>query len=267
MSEPTHARRWAATGLPVLTFHAIDEGHEPICFSPQRFLDRVVRLQAAGYRSLGLSDVAGCLRRGDPLPGRCLAVTFDDGYRSVYDVAFAALQRCGWTATVFLAVGDGPARRSSQRLPSLGGRAMLSWSEIRDMHRAGFTFGAHTLTHPDLSRLPAERAEAEILGSKAVIEDALGAEITCFAYPYGRYDDRSRAIVRRHFACACTDRLGLATPRSDPYALERVDAYYLRADRAFGLMLTELFPSYLRARSIPRRISRRVRHMFVEGRA
>lgn len=256
LSEQTSPSNWAGIALPILTFHALECGREAICFSPQVFRRALDRLQAAGYRSLGLPQVVERLRQDSPLPERSLVITFDDGYQSVYDAAFPMLQSYGFTATVFLTVGTEEKQRSSQRLPSLGGRTMLSWSEIREMHRAGLAFGAHTLTHPDLTNLPADRVEAEACVSRAVIEDALGAKVACFAYPYGRYHKQSREIVKRHYACACSDRLGLVTSRSDPYALERVDAYYLRTDRLFGLMLSRPFPWYLRARSIPRRLRR-----------
>jgi peptidoglycan/xylan/chitin deacetylase (PgdA/CDA1 family) len=152
---------------------------------------------------------------------------------------------------------------------------MLAWREMREMQHSGINFGAHTLTHPDLTRLPFDRVQAEVCDSKAIIEDALGAPVACFAYPYGRYDHRSREIAWQHFACACSDKLGLVAAGSDPYALERVDAYYLRTDRLFDpyalervdayylrtdrlfdVILTGLFPWYIRARSIPRRIRR-----------
>lgn len=61
---------------------------------------------------------------------------------------------------------------------------------------AGLTiFGAHTLTHPDLTCLPFDRVNAEICDSKAIIEDALSSPVSCFAYPYGRYDHRSHEIA------------------------------------------------------------------------
>ena len=242
--------------LPILTFHTVEKGSEAICFPPQVFHRGLERLHASGYRSLSLFEVAGWLRQGGPPSAPALAITFDDGYQSVYDEAFPALQRYGLTATVFLTVGDAPVPRPGQRLPSLSGRTMLSWGEIREMRRAGITFGAHTLTHPDLTRLPADRVEAEIRGSKAAIEEALGEEIHCFAYPYGRYDAHSREIAQQLFDCACSDRLGLATAGSDPHALERVDAYYLRTDRLFGLVTTGLFPWYILARRLPRQIRR-----------
>jgi hypothetical protein len=82
--------------------------------------------------------------------------------------------------------------------------------------------------------------------------------VTSFAYPRGWYDERSRRIAQRHFDSACADTLGLLSPRSDLYGLERVDAYYLRSDRLFGLMATKLFPWYVSTRSVPRRLRRSV---------
>ena len=94
--------------------------------------------------------------------------------------------------------------------------------------------------------------------SKAIIEDALSTQVTCFAYPYGRYGNRTREIVRQHFVCACSDKLDLVNGSSDLLALERVDAYYLRTERLFNVMLSRFFPWYIRARSLPRRIRRSI---------
>jgi peptidoglycan/xylan/chitin deacetylase (PgdA/CDA1 family) len=207
-----------------------------------------------GYKTVGLVELTDYLRRGVAPPGSSVVITFDDGYRSVYEEAFPVLQRYNMTATVFLTTGI----RKTKRLPSMEGRPMLSWREIREMHRAGITFGAHTLTHPDLTRLPADRIEAEIVGSKSAIEDALSSAVETFAYPYGRYDNRCRELAGEHFLCACSDRLGLYRSTSDRYAMERVDAYYLRSERLFHAMLSRWFPVYLRLRSLPRRVRRAV---------
>lgn len=244
--------------LPVLTFHALDDRPSVISFSPGVFRRGMARLHESGYQTLSLLEVVDCLRRGAPFLDCSLVITFDDGYQSVYDEAFPVLQRYGMSATVFLTVGEKGRAKPAGRLPSLSGRSMLTWGEIREMQRWGIAFGAHTLTHPDLTHLPFDRVEAEICGSKAIIEDALSAPVACLAYPYGRFDHRSREIVRQHFACACSDKLGLITAGSDPYALERVDAYYLRTDRLFEVISTRLFPWYIRARGIPRRIRRAV---------
>jgi peptidoglycan/xylan/chitin deacetylase (PgdA/CDA1 family) len=221
-----------ATTLPVLTFHAIDERRSVISYSPEGFRRAIATLAGRGYRTLRLAEAAAAVRARRSFPERAFVLTFDDGFQSVYTDAFPALEQHGMSATVFLTVG---ARPTGDRLPAFEGRTMLSWAEIREMHHAGHEFGAHTLTHPDLTRLTP-------------------------AYPFGRWDARSRAVVQRYFDCACSDALGLLTARSDPHALERVDAYYLRTPRLVQLMTTAFFPWYVRARDVPRRLRRAVRH-------
>jgi len=247
-----------AAPFPVLTFHALDDQSLVTSFSPGVFQHGIARLHENGYRALSLLEAVDCLRRGEPLPNRSFTITFDDGYHSVYCEALPVLQQYGMSATVFLTVGETRRVTATSRLPSLSGRSMLSWGEIREMQRWGIVFGAHTLTHPDLTCLPIDRIEAEVYASKAMIEDILSTPAVCFAYPYGRYDDRSRSIVQQYFACACSDKLGLVTTGSDLYALERVDAYYLRTDRLFAVMRTKLFPWYIQARAFFRGLRRTV---------
>ena len=252
----------AVTGrLPVLTFHALDDAdHSAIACSPPKFAAGIETLAGLGATTLAMDEIAGRLRSGGSFPRRALGLTFDDGYRSVYDVAFPQLLRWGFTATVFLAVGRG-STGAADRLPSMNGRPMLSWGEIRTMHQAGLTFGAHTLTHPVLSTLSPAQVREEISESKTRIEDAIGAPVRCFAYPYGAADRESRRVAAEHFACACSDRLGLVHARSDVYALERVDAYYLGTRRLFGMIFAGMFPWYLSVRNVPRLARRRLETM------
>ena len=142
-------------------------------------------------------------------------------------------------------------------MPPLSGSEMLSWGEIKVMRDAGIDFGAHTISHPDLTALDTAAIGYEITVSKEIIEDNLGVPVLSFAYPYGRYDERILEIAGHNFECACSDKLGLLTTKSRLYALERVDAYYLRGERLFDLMLTRSFPLYVLLRDIPRTIRRR----------
>ena len=242
--------------LPILTFHTLDDWPSVISCSPHVFQRSMAKLHAHGYQTLRLLEAVSYLRQGRPFPDRAFVLTFDDGYQTVYTEALPVLQRYSMSATVFLTVGTQGTASQAGRLPSLEGRVMLSWREIREMQRGGIAFGAHTCTHPDLTQLPAAQIEAEVCTSKRMIEDALSAPVTCFAYPFGRYDARSCHIVRPHFACAVSDTLGLLTAGSDPYALKRVDTYYLRTERLFALMLSRLFPWYVWARNVPRQLRR-----------
>jgi peptidoglycan/xylan/chitin deacetylase (PgdA/CDA1 family) len=255
--------------LPILTFHDIADRSSVISFSPQIFRRGVTQLHENGYRTLSLIDVANCLRKNEAFPARSIVITFDDGYRSVYEEAFPVLRRYGMSATVFLTVGKTDAANLGESLPSLEGRSMLSWPSIREMQSYGIVFGAHTMTHRDLTHLPLNEVEEEILASKKIVENALGISVSTFAYPYGRYNDLVREVVKENFTCACSDRLGLTKMGSDLYTLERVDSYYLRTDRLFSLTLTRLFPWYVRARSVPRYLRRacvRTLRYFTEAR-
>jgi len=242
--------------LPILTFHALDKQSLAVSFPPHLFRWGMAHLYASGFKTLELPALLKYLQQQIPFPDRSFAITFDDGYQSVFEQAFPVLQRYGFSATVFLTTGENGDSSDGRRLPSMCGRSMLSWSEIKEMHRSGVHFGAHTLTHPNLTRLPNERIKAEVSGSQQIIEDALGEQSTCFAYPYGSYNACVREIVRQHFMSAYSDTLGLAHVRSDIFAIERVDAYYLRSERSFSMISSRLFPWYIRARNIPRQIRR-----------
>ena len=248
-----------ALSLPILTFHALDNQSSAISFSPKVFQRSIAKLHEAEYQSITLMEAVECLSQGNPFPNQSFVITFDDGYQSVYEEAFPVLHSYGMSATIFLTVGKDISAKPDSRLPSIEGRSMLNWREIKEMNMEGITFGAHTLTHPDLTRLPSDRVEAEICRSKMIIEDTLSTQTSSFAYPYGRHNRRCRDIVQQYFACACSDKLGLVFGSSNPFTLERVDAYYLRTERLFDIMLTKLFPWYILARSIPRRIRRTIK--------
>ena len=77
-------------------------------------------------------------------------------------------------------------RLAEQASATLPDNLMLSSEQLRQLHRAGVTIGAHTLNHPILARLDSATAEQEIRASKARLEQLLGAQVDLFAYPNGK---------------------------------------------------------------------------------
>jgi peptidoglycan/xylan/chitin deacetylase (PgdA/CDA1 family) len=102
---------------------------------------------------------------------------------------------------------------------------MLSWNEIRTMHKHGISFGSHTATHPILSTLPDVRLRSEIIESKRVIEEQLDCKVNAFAYPVGRpqdFDQRAKAVLKEHgYRCAVTTIFGVNNSRDDLFELKR----------------------------------------------
>jgi peptidoglycan/xylan/chitin deacetylase (PgdA/CDA1 family) len=207
------------------------------------------RLKAKGMKTVTVSQAAALLEQGEPLPEHAIAITFDDGYLSVYKEALPALAKSGFTATVYVVSGSGD-------LPSSAGRPRMAWNQIKELQRAGIEIGAHTISHPDLRRLAERDVEREVAGSRAAIEDAIGAPVKSFAYPFGYYNEQVRNVVKGYFANACSVDLGLAKPGSDVHALERVETHYLRNPRTFDLVGSPLLGGYLGIRNVPRLVRR-----------
>jgi peptidoglycan/xylan/chitin deacetylase (PgdA/CDA1 family) len=90
---------------------------------------------------------------------------------------------------------------------------MLSWDEVAALRGLGFAIGAHTVTHPIMSRLSSGQVRDEVYGSKAAIEKTLGAPVRAFAYPNGSAADYNEAVTRvvreAGFTCAVTTKRGL----------------------------------------------------------
>jgi peptidoglycan/xylan/chitin deacetylase (PgdA/CDA1 family) len=119
-----------------------------------------------------------------------LAITFDDGYDSVFEEAFPEMRERGITGTVFPVVDSvGGYNRWDVNLAQRRVRH-LSWARIRELSASGFEIGSHTLSHRDLTRLDADALRHELRTSKKMIEDKVGVEVNAISYPFGRYSRR-----------------------------------------------------------------------------
>jgi len=225
----TDRETWQRTigGVPVLMYHAFtDGGEEDRYILPKRSFARQMRLLAAlRYRVVGFEEIALALGEGRALPRRTVAITIDDGYGDNFEIAYPILRRHRFTATLFLIsrkLGS-KANWSSEGGPT-DGRALLSLEQVRQMRADGLAVGAHTRTHRPLPQLPAVEAEAEIAGSRADLEAALGEAVGTFAYPYGELDEQAvDAVKRASFLGACTTHPRHARFGDDPLLIPRIE--------------------------------------------
>lgn len=102
------------------------------------------------------------------------------------------------------------------------GRLLMNWDEVAEMTKSGITFGAHTKTHPILTRVPNDEAAQEIAESRAALERHLGRPCPFFCYPNGDYNDDVKARVTAHYDAAFSTRQGFVQTRDDAYALKRI---------------------------------------------
>lgn len=234
-----------AKGLPVLTYHAIDSTGSVTATDPRRFAETLDALGDAGFRAVDLED---WLAQGRPEVERGFAVTFDDGLRSILEVAHV-VARHRVPATVFLVTdrmgddNDWPGQPA--RIPRA---PLLSWSDLPGLAALGFRFAAHGRSHVALEGCDDARLASELQGSRDAVEQHLGRSCRLLAYPYGRSDARVRRAAARVFTAAFGTRLDEATRSQDAFDLARIDAFYLRSGRALERLISGRWTGWLRIR-------------------
>ena len=183
---PGLVKRRRSHDVVALIYHRIELDGREVDVSPATF-DRHLRFLA----DRGLTIPIGRMtERGG------VVVTFDDGYRDFYERGLPLLVKHGVPAVLYLQTG----------LVANGNRsaaAALNWSQLSDAIQTGLvTIGAHTHTHPNLSRATEVEAEVEMMKSKEIIEDKLGVECRHFAYPFGVASEAAGRAAQRLFDTA-----------------------------------------------------------------
>lgn len=237
---------WQRGRATILLYHRVDPD----------VLDRHLAALKRHYNFISLSEFIR-IRAGQDrgrLPKKAAILTLDDGHAS-NRALLPVLQKHKIPCTIFVCTAivgthrrfwflDSSAedevlqltRVSDQarlaRLESRGfredreypDRQALSWEEMDEM-REWVDFQPHTRFHPILRGCSTDRAEAEIRGSKADLEER-GYPVYSFAYPTGDYSDRDVQLVRAAgYDCALTVDVGYNTLNTDPHLLKRICMY------------------------------------------
>lgn len=212
----------------ILTYHKIGRQFELgiTSVTGKRFSKHLDFLTSLGRGWAAASDVAlrGC-------EGDTIALTFDDGYESIYTEAFPEMSSRQLTGTAFVIVGATGGFNTWDVRLSLRPFKHLSWQQIGELARHGLEIGSHTLSHRDLTRLSDDELEKELVASRREIQDHIGTEVTAIAYPFGKADRRViDAAQAAGYKCGFTSspRTGsrMAVGRMSVYAID--DARSLR---------------------------------------
>jgi peptidoglycan/xylan/chitin deacetylase (PgdA/CDA1 family) len=170
--------RWAC-----LMYHATPSAAEYTDYfavTATNFAEQVTAIDELGL--LGKTLEACCVTPHDV---RQVAITFDDAHQSNYTEAWPVLERAGMTATVFVV----PAW--------VGTDGYCTWSELRELHAAGWSIQSHTFSHPFLSTLAHDALVHELRDSRDVIEQQIGGPVRTLALPNGDWPARSHREVLR----------------------------------------------------------------------
>ena len=136
--------------------------------------------------------------------------TFDDGNASDL-IAVEVLARHGFSGRFYVLTGR------------LGEAHYLATDDLRRLRGAGMTIGLHGRDHLDWRTLDDAQLDAETSGARRELADLLGAPVDEVAIPFGAYDRRVIARLRRQgFARILTSDRGAFRPHERIWARNTV---------------------------------------------
>lgn len=234
----------------VLCYHHITD--EPMSNFPDtkaiipkdEFENQMKFLYENGYHTATLSEIQEFIYNKIPLPEKTVLITFDDGYKSVYDFAYPVLKKYGFKAVVFLVGSSVQKDENSKEVTRL---KHLYVKQIQEMYKSGvFEFGSHTFNMHHLvdkkSLLPLtekEEINKDFQELNKFFKEMGLPEPKAIAYPYGQYNKNVIEISKKYYKLGFTVsvREGTIHKGSDPYTLKRIIVPPGTSQEAFTLIL------------------------------
>lgn len=197
-----------ALGVPVLMYHEIRTPNltdtalrRDLSCSPEQFTKHLDWLGKMGSGTITSGQLLRII-----IPNKSVMLTFDDGRKSHYEAA-SLLHKRGMVGVFYI------------NSAAIGTPEHLSRAQIVEMSRMGMEIGSHTVTHPDLRRLPRARLLVELATSKKELQRIIDQPVNSLAYPSGAYDQGViSAVIRSGYTSARTTERGLFNGH-DPFRI------------------------------------------------
>ena len=205
-----------STQVPILMYHHLSEDvTNSEMVSPEQFEAQIRALSEAGYNGVSFDELQAYVLRGEPLPEKPVVITFDDGYRSNYTLAYPILQKYGMEATIFaIGVSFGtdhykdtdyaitPHFGAAEAAEMTASGLISIQSHTYDMHQWP-PYETGSAVRENILQLSSESEEAYVQAltedftrSRALLEDATGRPVDVLAYPAGQYSTLAQVTLQ-----------------------------------------------------------------------
>lgn len=232
----------------ILSYHSIDSARSPLALSEAELRRHLYWLASGKVQCVPLEWLPRV-----PAERAALSLTFDDGYADFAELAWPVLRHNDLPVTLF--VVSARVGASSDWGGGTPVRPLLSWDALKKLVDKGLVLGSHSRTHRDLTALSDAELEDEVAGSAVEIEEQAGMRPKAFSHPFGKSDERVRAVVAKHYELACGQRLGTIGPEDPPFDLPRLDVHHFRDPKPFTAWGKPAFRRSLGWRRARRRFS------------
>lgn len=202
----------------ILLYHHVSHSTPKVTsVSPDTFREHMQYL-AEHHQVLPLKEVIETLQNKQPLPDKVVVITFDDGYKNIYDNAHPILKEFSFPYTIFI----------NPPLIGIVGY-QLDWHQIKIMANEGASFANHGSQHSHmLTKNKSESEESwlrrsllEIETAETILKNNLGYSLKYFAYPYGEFDLKLKNRLRANGYIGFAQHSGAIASYSDFSALPR----------------------------------------------
>ena len=162
----------------VLMYHRFGENKYPSTnIKTEQFIQQLDFFESNGFTVWPLEKIISNLKNKSPIPDKTIAITIDDAYLSVFQIAYPLMLDRNIPFTLFV----------SSSVVDKGYSSYMSWEQIKDMADHGVTIGNHSANH--LHLVESNNAiHLEVISAQKRIKEKTSVDTTFFAYPYGEYD-------------------------------------------------------------------------------
>lgn len=171
--------------LLVIYYHEVVEASQGFSYQKieiNKFEEQMRFLCYHGYQTLFFSEIER------PLPEKAVIVSFDDGFRTVYEKAAPIMKKYGIKGNIYL-----PTAYIDMD------EHFMTWAMIKELYdNRQFEMQAHTHNHKDIRLLSQAEMKEEIDRSSMMFKEYLGYEPIAFCMPFGTYDRNSVRILKNN---------------------------------------------------------------------
>ena len=217
---PAACAEGADNAVILLYHHVSDSTPASTSVTPATF-EQHLQYLADGYNVISLEQAIDQLKSAKPLPQNAVVITFDDGYRNIYDNARPILARYKMPYTVFI---------NPRQIGKYD--TQLTWQQVLEMQETDARFANHTAHHRHLLERTVEESQSDWLAgieqdireSEAMLKNKLGYSLQYLAYPYGEYNGDIQRLISKLGFVGFGQHSGAIYSGSDFTALPRFPA-------------------------------------------